>query len=259
MNRLLALAYGALCYITFLASFAAFVLFLSGVGIPWTVDHGPPISTAEALLVNLELLLLFGLQHSGMARRAFKRWWTRVVPPIIERSTYVLASSLIIGLIIGQWRPIPGVVWQIEHPFGAGLLWALFGAGWAIALVATFLISHAELFGLQQVWARWTGTTPEAPAFQTPLLYRIMRHPMQAGIALGLWATPTMTAGHLLLAAGLTVYILIGLYFEERDLLSTFGDRYAAYQQRVPMLIPRGPRRWLQRAPDEPHATEQAN
>jgi len=190
-----------------------------------------------------------------MARRSFKRWWTRVVPTSIERSTYVLASSVVIGLIIWQWRPMPSLVWHVEHPIGTGLLWALFGIGWATALISTFLISHAELFGLQQVWARWRETLPEASAFQTPFFYRVVRHPMQAGIALGLWATPTMSAGHLLLAAGMTVYILIGLYFEERDLVRAFGARYAAYREQVPKLVPRL-RPAVQRTPEDARATE---
>lgn len=254
MKRFLALGYSVCCYLIFLGLFTYFILFVGGIAVGRTVDHGPPASTAEALLVNLSLLLLFGLQHSVMARQSFKRWWTRVVPPSIERSTYVLASSVVVGLIIGQWRPMPSLVWHVEHPVGAGLLWALFGAGWTISVIATFLINHAELFGLQQVWARWTGSTPQTPAFQTPLLYRVVRHPMQAGIALGLWATPTMSEGHLLLAAGMTLYILIGLYFEERDLVRAFGARYMAYRERVPKLIPR--LRPTRRAPAEVRATE---
>lgn len=239
MKRILILAYGFVCYLVFLGLFGAFILFVGGIGGAWSIDRGAPVPLAEALSIDLGLLLLFGLQHSVMARRGFKRWWTRIVPPSIERSTYVLASSVVIGLIVWQWRPIPIDVWHVEQPVGAIALWALFGAGWGIGLISTFLIHHGELFGLQQVWARWHSTPHAAPRFQTPLFYRVVRHPMQAGMALGLWATPHMTLDHLVLAAGLTAYILVGLYFEERDLVRTFGARYEAYRGCVPKLVPR--------------------
>ena len=243
MKRTLAIPYGIACYLLFLGSFSYFIAFVGGILVPRTVDSGPLVPLAEALAVNLGLLLLFGLQHSIMARRSFKAWWTRLVPASIERSTYVLASSLVTVLILWQWRPMPATVWHVEHPVGAALLWTLFGVGWTIGVTTTFLINHFELFGLAQAWARWREHAFHPPRFQTPLFYRIVRHPMQAGIALGLWATPYMTVGHLVLAAGLTLYILIGVYFEERDLVRAFGDRYEAYRERVPKLIPLLPRR----------------
>jgi protein-S-isoprenylcysteine O-methyltransferase Ste14 len=233
-------AYGGLSYLLFLGSFAYFIAFVGGIVVPRTVDSGLVVPVAEALAVNLGLLMLFGVQHSGMARRSFKRWWTRLIPPPAERSTYVLVSSLIHMLIIWQWRPMPGVIWHVEHPLGEAVLWGLFALGWGIGIATTFLISHAELFGLQQVWAKLRRRSFHPPAFQTPLFYRIVRHPMQAGIALGLWATPYMTIGHALLAAGLTAYILIGIHYEERDLVRRFGAEYDAYRERVPgKIIPR--------------------
>lgn len=243
MRRILIVLYGGISYLLFLGSFSYFIAFVGGLFVPITVDSGPSVPLGEALAVNVGLLLLFGLQHSVMARQSFKRWWTRVVPPSIERSTYVLASSLVTVLILWQWRPMPATIWQVEHPFGEAFLWTLFGAGWTVGIATTFLINHAELFGLQQVWARWKNRRPEAPRFQTPLFYRVVRHPMQAGIALGLWATPHMTLGHLLLALGLTVYILVGVYYEERDLVRRFGDDYEAYRARVPKLVPLSKRR----------------
>lgn len=244
MQRLLIIAYGGLSYLLFLGSFAYFIAFVGGIVVPRTVDSGPVVPVAEALAVNLGLLVLFGVQHSGMARRSFKRWWTRFVPPPAERSTYVLVSSLIHVLIIWQWRPMPGALWHVEHPVGEAVLWGLFALGWVIGIATTFLISHAELFGLQQVWAKVRRRSFRPPAFRTPLFYRLVRHPMQAGIALGLWATPHMTVGHAVLAAGLTAYILIGIHYEERDLVRRFGAEYEAYRERVPgKLIPRPKRK----------------
>lgn len=240
MKRILIAAYGGLSYLLFLGSFSYFIAFVGGIVVPRTVDNGPAASLGEALAVNLGLLLLFGVQHSGMARRSFKRWWTRVVPASAERSTYVLVSSLIHVLIIWQWRPMPTTIWHVSHPAGEVLLWGLFAAGWGIGITTTFLISHAELFGLQQVWSRLRQRPFRPPQFRTPLFYKVVRHPMQAGVALGLWATPHMTLGHLVLALGMTAYILIGIHYEERDLVRTFGDEYEAYRERVPgKLIPR--------------------
>lgn len=232
-------AFAIFSYLLFLGSFGYFILFVGGIVVPTTVDTGPAVPIAEALLVNAGLLLLFGVQHSVMARRSFKRWWTRVVPSEIERSTYVMLASIIHVLIIWQWRPMHAVIWHVDHAVAESLLWGLFGAGWTTGITATFLISHFELFGLKQVWSRIRRKPFFPPDFKTPFLYRIVRHPMQAGIAVGLWATPHMTLGHLLLAGGMTVYILIGIHFEERDLVRTFGKRYLSYRRQVPKLVPR--------------------
>jgi methanethiol S-methyltransferase len=187
------------------------------------------------------LLLLFGVQHSVMARQGFKRWWTHVVPPPVERSTYVVATCAVLALMFWFWVPITTpVVWQVERKPAIALLWTLFGLGGTVVVVSTFLLNHFELFGLQQVFARLTNRAMPQAEFRTPVLYRYVRHPLYVGLLLGLWSVPTMTAGRLLFALGLSLYILIGIMFEERDLVRQFGEQYRIYKQRVGMLIPRG-------------------
>jgi protein-S-isoprenylcysteine O-methyltransferase Ste14 len=188
--------------------------------------------------VDVLLLGLFAVQHSVMARRGFKRWWTTIVPPTVERTTFVLAATLAVALLIWQWRPIPVVIWAVDGGAARYLLIGLAGLGWAMLLIATFLINHFELFGLQQVYDHWRGRRFEPPAFRTPALYKIVRHPIYLGFLLGFWATPFMTAGHLLFAIATTAYIFIGILFEERDLVAHFGEEYRRYRQRVPMLLP---------------------
>jgi protein-S-isoprenylcysteine O-methyltransferase Ste14 len=237
---LLSFALGLVIYAAGVASMGYLVGFSANLLVPKGIDGGLVAPWPEALAVNLLLLGVFGLQHSLMARPGFKRWWTRTVPQPLERSSYVLATALVLALLFWQWRAMPEpVVWQVETPIVAGLLWSLFGLGWVLALVSTFLINHFELFGLQQLAAQLTGRTPAPGPFRTPLLYRYVRHPLYLGLLLGLWATPRMTAGHLLFAAGLTVYILIGVSFEERDLVAQFGERYRRYRAEVGMLWPR--------------------
>ncbi|MFB6241083.1 MAG: methanethiol S-methyltransferase, partial [Gemmatimonadota bacterium] len=260
MGRYLSLLYGGLAYLVFLAVFLYAVAFVGDFAVPRTVDAGPSASVgtallvdavllllfdsgvstglAEALLVDVGLLLLFAVQHSVMARDWFKERWTRVVPEHLERSTYVLFASLVLALIFWQWRPIPGTVWSVEGP-GASVLWGLFGLGWAIVLVSTFLIDHFDLFGLRQVWSHFRGEVYEPPEFQEPALYRYVRHPLYLGFLLAFWAIPEMTVGHLLFAAATTGYILVAIRFEESDLLRYHGEQYARYRERVPMLIPR--------------------
>jgi len=220
--------------------------FSADVLVPKSVDSGAVSPTMEAIATDLLLLALFGIQHSVMARSGFKRRWTRVVAPALERSTYVLATCAVLALMFGLWVPITApVVWQVEDGAGAMLLWSLFALGWSLALFSTFLIDHFELFGLRQAFAHVTlRPLPEA-RFETPLLYRHVRHPLYAGLMLSLWAVPVMTAGRLLFALGLSAYILIGIAFEERDLVRQFGQRYRAYREQVGMLIPqpRSPRR----------------
>jgi protein-S-isoprenylcysteine O-methyltransferase Ste14 len=233
--------YGLASYVFFLATFTYAIGFVGNLPLlPKTIDSGAAAPLLEAVLVNLGLLGLFAVQHSVMARRGFKRWWTRIVPESVERSTFVLASTAVLALLLWQWRPIAEpVVWSVTDPLGRGVLLAVFGLGWAVLLISTFLINHFELFGLRQVWANLRGQKLPEPVFHTPLFYRHVRHPLYLGFLLGFWATPHMTAGHLLFAAACTGYILIGIWFEERDLVAQFGDRYRVYRQQVGMLLPK--------------------
>jgi protein-S-isoprenylcysteine O-methyltransferase Ste14 len=204
----------------------------------YSIDAGPETPLLPALLINTGLILLFGLPHSLMARKGFKQWWTKIMPPAAERSTYMLQAGLLASLLIWQWRPITHTIWQVENPLASGLIWGLFGLGWLIAFIATTLINHFELTGLQQVYAFLQDRTPAPVKFRTPFLYKIVRHPMQLGVTIAFWATPHMTLGHLIFAVGMTIYIFIGLYFEERDLVGRFSENYQAYQRSTPKLIP---------------------
>jgi protein-S-isoprenylcysteine O-methyltransferase Ste14 len=212
--------------------------FVSGVIVPKTIDSGPQGPLAVALIVDLVLLAIFALQHSVMARKSFKRWWTQFIPEPIERPTYVLFSALALALLIWQWRPLPAVVWQIADPTLSMMVQGLALAGWAIALLSTFMINHFELFGLQQVFNHLDGRVAPAGRFRTPGLYRLVRHPLYLGFLIAFWATPVMTWGHLLFAMATTGYVLAGIALEERDLVDVFGDEYRAYRKRVAMLIP---------------------
>ncbi|SBS70320.1 putative conserved integral membrane protein [uncultured Mycobacterium sp.] len=238
-GRILAVGYGVASYLVFLVAFCYAIGFVGGIVVPRTVDHGiDGAPCGVALLINTLLLGLFAAQHSVMARPAFKRWWTRFVPQPIERSTYVLLASLVLLLLYSQWRTMPAVVWHISQPAVRVLLWALFAAGWITVLAATFMINHFELFGLRQVFAAWRGAPGTKPDFRANLLYRLVRHPLMLGFLVAFWATPTMSAGHLLFAIGTTGYILIALQLEERDLVAELGDSYRIYRNSVPMLVP---------------------
>jgi protein-S-isoprenylcysteine O-methyltransferase Ste14 len=239
MGGLLSVLYGTAAYGFFFATFLYMIFFVGNVFVPKTIDSGTPGLLAEALVVNTLLLALFAVQHSVMARKGFKRWWTRVVPPVVERSTYVLAASLALALLVWQWRPIPQTVWAVRDPALGLALQAVFWLGFAVVFVATFLINHFELFGLRQVFMRLLGREMPEQAFRTPLLYRWVRHPLYLGFILGFWAAPVMSAGHLLFAVASTGYIFVGIWFEERDLLEQFGERYRSYRARVGMLLPR--------------------
>lgn len=238
-RRILAVGYGVASYLVFLVAFCYAIGFVGSLVVPRTVDRGiDGAPFGVALLINTALLGLFAVQHSVMARPAFKRWWTRFVPPVIERSTYVLLASLVLLLLYWQWRTMPVVIWQIDQPAIRASLWTLFAAGWVTVLAATFMINHFELFGLRQVFAAWRESPGRNTGFRANLLYRLVRHPLMLGFLVAFWATPVMTAGHLLFAIGTTGYILIALRLEERDLQADLGERYRVYRNSVPMLIP---------------------
>jgi protein-S-isoprenylcysteine O-methyltransferase Ste14 len=238
VGRLIAFLYGLLAYAVFFVAFTYAIGFVSGLMVPKTIDTGLAGSAGEALAVNLLLMSLFAVQHSVMARKQFKQWWTQYVPKSVERSTYVLLASLVLLLLYWQWRPMPAVVWQIADPGVALAVTVLGFVGWLIVFTSTFLINHFELFGLHQVANNLTGRAMPAPRFRTPLFYGFVRHPIYLGFVIAFWAAPTMTLGHLLFAAVTTAYIVVAIQFEERDLIDLFGDEYRRYKRRVSMLVP---------------------
>jgi len=238
MGRFIGFLYGVASYVVFFVAFLYAVGFVSGLAVPKAIDDGAIVPIGEALIVDLLLMSLFALQHSVMARRQFKQWWTQFVPKSIERSTYVLFSSLALLLLYWQWRPIPASIWTVNQPQLALAITGLSFVGWLIVLTSTFLINHFELFGLHQVTNHLSGHPMPKPQFRTPLYYKFVRHPIYLGFIIAFWAAPVMTVGHLLFAAVTTGYILVGIALEERDLVDLFGDEYRRYRQRVAMLIP---------------------
>lgn len=237
MQRLTYFVYGVLCHAMFLAVFLYMVGFLANAYVPKSIDSGTEGPFSKALLINLALLALFGVPHSVMARPTFKRWWAKIVPTTIERSTYVLVSNLLLMLLLLQWRPMTGVIWEVEASAARTTLWAIFGFGWLLVVFASLLINHFDLFGTRHVWLYLKGKEYTPPKFGTPLLYRLVRHPLYVGWLLAFWVTPTMTTGHLVFSIGTTLYILIAIFFEERNLVESHSE-YADYRRRVPMLIP---------------------
>jgi protein-S-isoprenylcysteine O-methyltransferase Ste14 len=238
IKRILFFAYGVACYVLFLATFLYAIAFVGGFAVPRQLDGPLQGSIASAIVVNCVLLTIFAVQHSVMARRWFKAWWTQIIPREIERSTYVLAASLALLLLFWQWRPIGIEIWTVEDPTARAVIWALFAAGWATVLVMTFLINHFDLFGLRQVWLAFMGRPYTPVTFRKPLPYRIIRHPLYFGFLLAFWATPHMTLAHLVFAVATTAYIVLAIQFEEHDLVAEHGAAYEQYRREVPMLVP---------------------
>jgi protein-S-isoprenylcysteine O-methyltransferase Ste14 len=232
--------FAIVCYAIFFATFLYLIVFVGDfLFATVTVDTGPQAPAAVAAIIDVALIALFGLQHSVMARPRFKAWWTKIVPPPIERSVFVLAASLALVILFLCWRPIDLIVWDVRNPILHDLIWVLFWAGWATVLVSTFLINHFELFGLQQAWIHVRGHQAAKPELRQPGFYRWVAHPLYSGFFLAFWAAPQMTAGHLLLAAGVSIYMLIAIRYEEHDLTDLFGDEYRRYRSGVGMLIPK--------------------
>ena len=243
MDRMLALAYGVVCYAIFFVTFLYAIGFVGNLIVPISIDTNPQAATlTRALIMNIILLSIFAIQHSVMARPAFKRVFTKVVPTVIERSTYVLLSSLALILLFWQWRSMPEVIWDVQNPFGKYVLWALFFIGWLMVLLSTYLINHFDLFGLRQVYLYSKGMEYTNVGFKEIFLYKIVRHPLLLGFMIAFWATPRMTWGHLLFAVVTTVYMLVAIQLEERDSVAAHGDDYLDYRKRVSMIVPMPPK-----------------
>lgn len=231
-------AFGIVAYFAFFAVFLYLIGFVGNLYVPVSVDRGPVVAPGVAVLFDILAVAVFGVQHSVMARAGFKAALARTVPPVLERSVYVLASSLALVAMFALWRPIAPVLWDVRAPWARDVLWALFLLGWGIVFVTTWLLNHFELFGLAQHWRNVRGTAAPAPVLREPLFYKWVRHPLYAGFLISFWAIPTMTVGHVLLAGGITLYVLIAIGYEERDLVRLIGPAYADYRRRVGMLVP---------------------
>jgi protein-S-isoprenylcysteine O-methyltransferase Ste14 len=238
MKRIGYFLYGCACYLVFVGSLLYAIGFIGNVGVPQTLDGVPSMPVGKSAAIDVALLLLFALQHSIMARQWFKERWTRIVPQPIERSTYVLFSSLALILLFWKWQPIGGVIWSVDDPIGRLVLQTLFAFGWVLILASSFLINHFDLFGLRQVWLYLLGRQYSALPFATPGLYRVVRHPLYVGWLTAFWMAPTMTIAHLLFSVATTAYIVMAIQFEERDLIDSHGEKYRRYRRAVPMLVP---------------------
>jgi protein-S-isoprenylcysteine O-methyltransferase Ste14 len=239
MTRVFSFVYGTVAYVCFLATFLYAIGFVGNLAVPKSIDTGPAGPVGMAIVVNVILMSLFALQHTGMARRSFKQFWTKFVPPPIERSTYVLLTCAVLGLMYWQWQPVPMVVWDVQSPAARAAILGVFCLGWVIVLLSTFMINHFDLFGMRQVWLHLQQKGYGEVRFRTVGFYKFVRHPLQTGFLIAFWATPTMTAGHLLFSVVVTAYILVAVkFFEERDLVRMFGNTYRRYQERVGMFLP---------------------
>jgi protein-S-isoprenylcysteine O-methyltransferase Ste14 len=238
MKKILAVLYGLFAYLFFFGTFLYAIGFVGNVFVPKSIDTGRPSSMPTAVIIDAALLSVFALQHSIMARQGFKRQWTRIISWYVERSTYVVAATAALALLLWQWRPITVPVWDLRASAFGTALGMTFWLGWGILLLSTSLINHFELFGLQQVWGYFRGVEFQRPAFKSPALYRMVRHPIYLGFVIAFWSAPLMTVGHLLFSVATTGYILVGIFFEERDLISYYGQTYRDYRARVPMLVP---------------------
>ncbi len=238
MKRYLSLIYGIGCYLVFHATFLYLVGFLGDFIVPKSLDSAPQVVWTQALLINLGLILLFGVQHSVMARPWFKKMWVKVVPEHLERSTYVLFSSIALIILLYFWEPMGGSIWYVENTVAQIAIYSVFGLGWVLLLLSSFSINHFDLFGLRQVYLNFINKPYTDVPYKEPVLYKMVRHPLYLGFVLGIWATPHMTIAHLVLALGLTAYILVGIRFEEKDLITVFGEKYQQYKRAVPMLLP---------------------
>jgi protein-S-isoprenylcysteine O-methyltransferase Ste14 len=238
MKKIPSLLYGVICYLAFFGTILYAIGFVGNLIVPKTIDSDPRTSLVKAILVNASLLLLFALQHSIMARPVFKKWWTKIVPEYLERSTYVLLASLCLMLMMWQWQPIGGVIWSVQNETVKSLLLITYIIGWAIVFVSTFLINHFDLFGLRQVWLYFRGKPYTQLPFRIPIFYQFVRHPLYLGFLIAFWSTPVMTIAHLLFAILTTGYILTAIQFEEKDLLDHYGAKYQDYKKQAPMIIP---------------------
>jgi protein-S-isoprenylcysteine O-methyltransferase Ste14 len=246
MGKTLILLFGVICYLSFLIAIVYAMGFVSNLLVPKGIDDGMPTTPPIAILINSLLLGLFAIQHTIMARPAFKTWWTKIVPEPIERSIFVLAASLLLLLTYWQWRPMPTLIWELTNPTIANTLYVISFLGWAIVLYSSFLINHFDLFGLRQVFLHFQDKEYAHNKFRTPGLYRFVRNPLMLGLIIAFWSTPAMSQGHLLFAGLTTAYIIIGIHFEERDIVSFLGGEYTQYQQATPMLVPRPWKKWTE-------------
>lgn len=238
MKKILFLLYGIISYCAFFGTILYAIGFVGNMVVPKTIDGEPQVALSTAILINASLLLIFALQHSIMARPVFKTWWTRIIPAELERSSFVLLSSLCLVLMMWQWQPIGGIIWSVEDRVAKSILLILYLSGWGIVFVSTFLINHFDLFGLRQVWLYFTGKPYTSLPFRLPGFYKLVRHPLYLGFLVAFWCTPVMTVAHLLFAILTTAYILTAIQFEERDLIRHFGEKYLNYKKWAPMLIP---------------------